>query len=550
MTRRPARAAWIGFGLALVGLVLLYGLVRGSLSTAGARDGATEQVPIVASEPTTENVVPQPRAERVAASKAADLPPSTPRADSTSPAPAPIHLHGTVVEPGNLPPVPDIELVLVDRDGHRTTSAAEDGQYAFDSLAPGEYALEATAPGYLPQQRTITLRSEEPDRREDFRIEASWRVAVRVVTPDGEDLLERLARENIAAGPWISVVATRNPPGEALPEKGNPTTGAREVGRVLFLSGPSLGKAKPLDIWEDAPVWVSVAVREFVLTTQRVDTRVTELELIVDVEKIRSLLGGLTFVVLDDDTGAPTTEAWAALSTPNVVEGANRPDVHGRVTFKDRLPGRYRIRVSMPGHVYTTLDVDIAPARVTDLGTIRLAHGVLIRGRCVDENGQRQDVLPALEDRSADLGSGSDRTIFVSSADPAGFRFRGLPGERYTVVRKAPNLHGRPRSEQDWIFLPSVVDTRNGPIEDLVLVVYRPVSFVLHPTSEGVDGIDYQVTTPEGLEASAGRLRGSAPERVELAPGEYRLRLSRDGKPLRETPFTLGHESSRIDVDP
>jgi hypothetical protein len=348
---------------------------------------------------------------------------------------------------------------------------------------------------------------------------------------------------------WITVFATVERPGATLPKSLSMTHESTSIA-----VGTAVG-SKPrrrLVISTDPPLHVSAAMREIVLATQRVDTRVPEIELVVDPEIVKRSLAGLTFVVVDDATGAPATEAFVGLSTWQTVERQIRPDKDGRVSFEARVPGLYEIQIMSQNHVFSSMRADLLPGRTTDLGTVRLGQGVPIRGHCVDANGVVQDALPSVYASDDESGSPSNPVRYYrSGSDPdhGGFEFPNLAAGRYVIAPEMKSL-----STEDWksgkAFVPVIVDTRNGPVEDLVVVVSQPVPLVLHPTSEAVDGVSYEVRTAGGLSIVRGAFWGARPERVQMAPSKYRLLLSRGSETIREVPFTLGTEQMSIDVDP
>ena len=524
------------------------------------------EVPAIVQESRTGTIDAAPHPEREPAggveviAESADDSDGSPHgvAASESPgAPLAIRVHGSIVLTSDESDI-YADVTLVDRDGKQETCGTGKGrvrEFAFDGVAAGEYFLEASAAGHRYERRRIVLRPEEADRREDFTLESLslWILAVHVVTPDGENLDERLRKDGISMA-WITVLATVDPPGTTLPKSLLVARQDTSIATVHF--GTTVGSTpnRSLEISIDPPIYLSAAMREIVLATRRVDTRVPEIDLVVDPEIVKRSLAGLTFVVVDDATGAPATEASVGLRTTQTGERPIHPDDHGRVSFEGRVPGLYEVQITTPEHAVTTIPADLAPGETTDLGTVRLGRGVLIRGRCVDAAGVVQDALPSVY--ASDDDSGSPRkplSFYGSESDPdhGGFTIRYLSAGRYVIAADAKSFSPEDmKTKKRWSFVPTIVDTRKGPVEDLVVVVGEPVPVVLRPTSEAVDGIRYEVRTPGGVRVLRGALRGAKPERVEMAPSEYRLRLSRGSETIREVPFTLGTELLSIEVDP
>jgi hypothetical protein len=467
-----------------------------------------------------------------------------------------IRLRGSIVLP-SADPDECAYVALVDRNGKqedRNTGKGNVREFAFDGLAAGEYFLAASALGHRSERRTIVLRQEETDRKEDFTLQPLWLLGVRVVTPDGEDLSERLRKDGIAMA-WATVFATVDPPGATLPKSLWMDRQDMSIAPIHFGTAVGGKPSRSLEISSDPPFHVSAAMREIVLATRRVDAHVSEIELVVDPEVVKRSLASLTFVVVDDATGAPAKQSSIMLRTAQTGEAPIHPDDHGRVSFEGRVPGLYEIQITMPQRALTTIPADLVPGQTTDLGIVRLGQGVLIRGRCVDANGVAQDALPSVY--ASDDDSGSQRKpalcFYGSESDPehGGFAISFLPAGRYVIAPDGGHV-----SPEDWksgkrlAFVPAIVDTRNGPVEDLVVLVSQPVPLVLHPTSEAVDGVRYELRTAGGLHVASGRFWGAKPERVPMAPSRYRLLLSRGNETIREVPFTLGTETLEMQVDP
>jgi hypothetical protein len=509
---------------------------RATSPTEGAPELASNRAPVLAADPRG-----NPPSQVFAAVDAAH---------------APIRLFGSVETPTSAVSQARPWVRLTDRDGVWVPIGTEDGVYALGGLSPGEYALEAGARGMLSVRRTITLRTSEPEHREDFRLEAAWIVRVRVRTPDGEDLAERLTKDQFLPTIRIAVIATTDSPGERLPTSAGLDSGFPLIGRFDVFADSAEKTANQLEIDGDPPVWVSAVLRDVVLASTRVDSRIDTLDLVVDPLRVRNSLSGLTLVVVNDETNAPAVDAFVSLSTADSTESGVHPDAQGRVTFEGRASGLYSVDVLEPGYGSLPLPARLEPGRITDLGTIRLQRGVEIHGRCVDESGAEQRVIPGVIPAAELEGPDATNTVYTGRADPkrGGFVIRGLPAGRYAVwMEPAGDPSAVPTGEStgtQWLIVPTVVDTRHGPVANLVLVVHQATVLVLRPTSDAVDGIEFDVRTVEGFQTRSGAFTGATPQRVELPPAEYRLRLSRARKLLREIPFTLGSEQLAIDVDP
>jgi hypothetical protein len=231
-----------------------------------------------------------------------------------------------------------------------------------------------------------------------------------------------------------------------------------------------------------------------------------------------------------------------------------RPDDQGIVHFTDRVPGIYEVHARLKGRSREVRTVELKPGQILDLGTITFGNKTLVRGRCVDGEGHPRRVNAGLFQIADDASSTVGRThvIYRITMDEQGlFSITGLPAGRF-LIRLAPLMPGMPGEvgEAGWEMDPALVDTRNGPIENLVIVVHRPVTATLHPTSTEVGGMKFAVIATDGLEYRTGEFGGSAAVALELVPGVYTLRLTRDHVLVREIPFTVGSSPVTIDVGP
>jgi hypothetical protein len=565
VTRESKRLVW---GAALLGMVVLVSaLLR-------------HQVPTPATGPArVEESLHDLRAEsrEIDSSAEEGRSPAGPRppplSASTPTASGSIRLHGKVES--KFSHVIDANVVMVialtDRDGNEQETKVSNGSYQFDRLAPGSYFLQVVPAHTRPAHRTITLKPDEDEHVENFLVEDTWLLGFRVVTPNGQELLKELeaSEPDSEIWPWLTVAATIDSPGDRLPEVDWDQAWSGMEG--LPICGTSLvaDQDKKIEIFAEPPIYVSVAMRDLVLATTKVVGRVESVELVVDPAKLRTMLGGLTLIVLDGETGAPAMDASVHLRTSESSDPAIHPDDTGHVKFDGRVPGRYELEVAMAARGDLLVDAEVAAGHVTDLGTVRLGPEVRIRGRCIDEKGAEQsDVLPVVVQLREVSQRRAAITVFPArpAAESAGFVFRGLPAGRYeiqsTPVRPSTtggDDEGQPgdwhlalseRHAVGWIFDPKIIDTRSGPVDDLVLTVRHPSSIFIRPVSEAVDGMDFEIQSAGGVSVLSDRFHGSMPTRIELAPGDYRLTLSRLGTEVRESAFTLHAEPLTLDIEP
>jgi hypothetical protein len=434
-------------------------------------------------------------------------------------------------------------VALIDESGERRVSTIANDRYTFDGLQPGTYSLGCRVPGYEYVERSISLAAGDPVHEEDFALDAVWSLLVRIVTPEGEDVRSLLEKESFSGYAGPATFVTIDPPGERVPP------GFEKDGSVLQrpMSGGELHDRVRLQL--DPPLYVSVVLGESVLATQHVEDRVDELTFVLELDRFRRSLAGLVVRIVDGGTGMPAANANVNLSTEDIMQAGVTPDGQGFVRFEDRLPGRYELWARSKGLAPERRIVDLSPGQTTDLGTITLNQGVPIRGICVDADGIPRQVPAGL--RPATDSASLVNAVFSLSVKADGrFSLASLAAGRYmTWVMPSPLPGSGSMGESGWDTSPILVNTSAGPVEDLRIVLSRPVPVTLRPTA-GTVGLLYSVVTSEGLVYRDGSLSESPPQRIELAPGTYKLRLMRRREVVRELPFTVAKDPVILDVSP
>jgi hypothetical protein len=207
-------------------------------------------------------------------------------------------------------------------------------------------------------------------------------------------------------------------------------------------------------------------------------------------------------------------------------------------------PGSCQVMIQAPGHNMIRRTVALQPPLV-DLGDLRLepAHGLTgmivdPRGNAVtsaEEGGLRDDVHLEFGRRDPLTGN------FV--IDPSVLLMVGKSGEFQLALEAGTYLI---RARGEWMSGNVIVEV---PGEPLVLEVFPPSVVVLQLDTGDWDGWRFEIVDDQGNQVSSGGMQGTAPHRVELAPGSYRLRLSdAAGSPREEVSFELGQEELTINL--
>jgi hypothetical protein len=552
MTHRPAIAVLV---ILCAISVLLWWLLRSSghgpivpevSNVAGPRRSQAEvpaiQASVLAPERTTASPVEPPKeAYEPQVSVGGDAARST------------FRLFGSVLLPdGRAFEQPETVLVLTDAAGHAKRATIESGKYAFDGLEAGPYVLTSRKPGSKHLERNVLVEGRQPAQELDLTIERAWTIDVRLVTPDGEDLRARLRAEKFGTDVQPTICCTLEPPGERLA----PTSllDHSRDGVSLPASDSMTDDAAAIRIFvqADPPIHVNVLVRDFVLATRRLMTPETEMTFVIAVDRFRALLSGVTVRLVDGETGLPATTGGASLETDQSMESCVPPDEQGLVRFKNRLPGIYELHAHLKGFPIVTRRLDLSPGITTDLGTITFVKGFGVSGRCIDESGAPKRVPMLITPLGSSESRGDEHSMmnFVVNTDPDGtFSVRNLQRSRHCLrVLSAPA--GSMQGESGWSARPLLVDTKGGSVDGLVVVVERPKHAVLHPTAPGVIGMKFAIVTADGLVATDGEFFQTSSVSIELAKGDYMLRLSRGDNRIRELPLQVAGETTSVEIDP
>jgi hypothetical protein len=450
-------------------------------------------------------------------------------------------------------PLDGAAVAITDAAGIRRSATVGGGAYSIAGLAPGEFVLACAPRGFRAVERRFVLREGEPVHREDLALERAWTIAVKLQTPQGEDLLDRLNAEKLGRHVALSVLATTTTPGEKLQPSFRGDNSTTPISRWRGWLQDGATRDERLEILVDPPVHVSVVLRDVVLASRRVETPVEELTFTIDLEQIRSRLSGLVMRLADALTGRAVVDAAVMISTADTSSMAGRPAADGVVRAEKLAPGLYSIRILTKDHAQEERAVALEPGRVTDLGTIQLGAGTEVAGRIVDADGRPQAVdgaLELLDEDGVHVAPVSRTSLGLEVDDDGRFSIAHVAPGRYAL--RVPS--GMPRESAsgggDWTAAPVQVDTRKGPVGDLRIVVHRPVPLVLRPLSSDGSRIGYDVLSAEGISCARGILGGLVPRRLALAPGAYLLRLKRDGRVLRDLPFDLRTDPLVLDVAP
>ncbi len=470
----------------------------------------------------------------------------------------PIVLRGSVTDrDGAGIGVPRARVTVTDASGRTQFAPIGKGAYRIGGLEPGPFDLGCDVFGFRHAIRTISLRSAETEHREDFVLESVWTIAIRLVTPEGRNLLDRNLRAELPVGFIVGVVATVDPPEERLVPRSFKWRLAHRGSRYeprasqneKVPGDPSKECSGRLEIFSEPPVHVSAEVRDYIVATKRVDAHVDHLTLEIPIERLCGLTCSLSCRLVDAETRGPISGAKAGLFGAGGGTQWFEADESGALLKEKLLPGAYTLTFQPPGYAYEIRQVDLAPGRENDLGTIALERGVTLQGRFVDPEGRplnaEGSLFPYSEEHA--LEAMNTHVQLGIEGDEDG-RFEGAFAKRKYLLLVNRFLHAG-AGQPDWRARPITVDLTRGPIFNLVIPLRPGVDLFLHPLSMEAMDLYYSVVSPDGLPCVRGGFPQVGDTRDRIAPGSYRLLLDRDGSIVREIPFTLGEQPMTLDID-
>lgn len=266
----------------------------------------------------------------------------------------------------------------------KTASASADGSYAVVGLQPGEWQVALQGQSVVDAKATLIL-TDEAVQRHDFELDASYAVAVRIVTADGQDATRALRRALPQWGDY-SVAGQR----DRFPERLAPT----DYGVVFVGDAKWRGEMNPVDgaagtlHLTSLPAHVALLQRHLVLEQKLVQPGATQVEFVVDVEALKELAGSATVRVIDAVTGEPLGKARVSMHTSNRGGGGAPVDAEGRVVLEGLSPGLLRCEVNAAEHEAMSMTVQVKVGERLDLGDVRLGPLVPFTGTLLDADGK------------------------------------------------------------------------------------------------------------------------------------------------------------------
>lgn len=457
-------------------------------------------------------------------------------------------------------PLRDSAVVLTSPAGHEAVQPEGlDGTFRFGQLAPGDYELSVNNRDYYGIEKTLTLDGAPREIFEKLVLEPSQRVAVRVVQPDGAPFapsieafhrLARLERPREEIIPIEIRFGLRAWPMEAPPSRWALVEGGGKGGPGRFEPTYLGTQAEGADVIgfmvldRPPPVYVSLFRNWLHIDSLLLRPGETEVTFVVDPALLLAQYGEIRLRLVDDLSGEPVVgQVSLRHESSSGLNRRSEPD--GSFQFAPASSGEHTLDVWSTQHVSLHRTLVIAPGERLDLGTLRLQPVRPLRGRVVDPEGVG---VPGFTLQYASfVGPVPDRENLPRSSrqttDEEGrFELTGLTPGPVLITGRLDVREGRERTALRIVAL--TIDTRETPLEDLVLQAIEPTEVELFPGPDaGSHG--YWIKDGSGIIIKKGRI-STKPKALWLLPGDYLAVVADDEGNEQHVAFSVGTRWTQV----
>jgi len=306
------------------------------------------------------------------------------------------------------------------------------------------------------------------------------------------------------------------------------------------------------------PVHASVVVGDVVLRSEQVHVQDQEVTFFLTPAQITSCLGGVRFLVVDEEgraSGAmPALRFFRATSAVGgefvlrcreFGDASTTSTASGEIRIESLHPGSLGIEVQQPGFAKARLETVVDPGLIRDLGVVRLARDRAIRGHVVNIDGSPASAeVECSALRSTNQGPPPFQPETRETDSPGGFVF----------YHAAPGIYVlRARGSLQASCATAVVSTESGSVDGIVLRL-QPASHVEFrverpPTSAVVLCIDDSHGQPvrqAGMIVDEKGVYDSA----DLASGKYTARAISRGDVVATAEFRVSNGALRVRLTP
>lgn len=402
----------------------------------------------------------------------------------------------------------------------------------------GAGRLLVRARGCLPATRELELGRVRGRQRCDFVLEPAPRVEVYVRTPAGEAIRDAVQGSPLEGRLRVDLRASIELAGDAEPAvEGLPLARWIRAGRGEDKALHAPGWMGSLQLALRPPCEALLRLRGHELARQRLRAGQAELVFELAPEQLLGALGVLRFRPVDAETKAIVDEV-------EIDGGIARFDYRkrsGGVIECQLTPGPQRVSVFAVGHATETLQVDLRPGAVLDLGDLEFGKPAPGWSLLVRDSSGAPRVATVCVFKRHTRGQHTGPWIGGSneSNNQGFYPLRNQVAGR-TYVAVAETEGGDPR-QMGWL-----VFTLEGPPRQLELRMRETRSFQLATRFRDSRDRVLTVATAEGVPILHRGLGSQADLWQSLPPGRYTVRVhGRDGFEL-ERPLLVGQSTERL----
>ncbi|MBL8898546.1 MAG: carboxypeptidase regulatory-like domain-containing protein [Planctomycetes bacterium] len=410
------------------------------------------------------------------------------------------------------------------------TRPQRDGHFSFAGLPAGSYRVRATAKDHLELDEALEIGASPARLERDLVLQQAWKLAVKILTPDGQPLHAVIAahiseRPQLRSAEVHAIATAWQPSGDF------PPTASRELNyglgiwrsstsREAQIRGNVLGSqfAGAFELEAREPLWISAVLRHRILAMERVAPGTPELTLTVPIETLWQSLSTLRLRVIDAATRAPVPGARVAISTRSSGNSGRAVEADGRIELRDLFPGHMELHVWSNDARIAPVDVQLEPGAVLDLGDLAIEAPRLVKGRCrplpADPRAINLSVLCLDPPPHPALIRTFDR---VQAAADGTFTLHLLEGRHFV---RAFRGGGAARE----------IDTRALDEDELVLELAPEAQFRIQGTSRG-EPYQLRIEDAAGHRIMRSWIPPNARYPIDCLPGTYRVEIvDRHGK--------------------
>jgi len=480
-----------------------------------------------------------------------------------------VFLYGIVVDPaGNPIERASVEILRPDapraRYPYGPNQRTQDGTFALAGLRPGTWLVRADAEEYREIEGLVEI-GRAPYRRLDLRLIPSFRIPVRIVTPEGKPLADRVTDWRQRRG--LTVIGTREAPGKSLPMVATASVAGFGMGRyhgITFATDRTLVEVAPgfdgvFVSDEPPPLFLSFAYKHVILDTVPVVEGMEEAVLTASKDAIETSNATVRVRVVDARTGAPIPEATVSIDDAQTGPQGTKVDETGSVTLESVAPGLMKLMISVSDpirqvsmqYTFYTEFVRVASGADLDLGAIPLDRDTSVEVRVADPDGN--PIPCGVWTRNLDrmpMPQPLNPNVRIQTREDGSVELGGLvPGTTAVYADLGSAFATGFESSERWVGLPALIrpgEAREGP----VTIEVRPATDVYVEYVVDPDSICFTVIRDErGIPVAGDRVDSHFPQRLHFLPGSYTLTAYRGDELLRTIPLTVGADTMHLAVD-